>query len=64
MKILYRIAAINEDTGQEIGSNQTYSLGSLQEQFYKIEQAVNEAQIDYEEEALLLDDNEDAGLEK
>jgi len=63
MKIIYKITAINEDTGQEIGSNQTYSLGSLQEQFYKIEQAVNEAQIDEEEEALLLDDDEDAEKE-
>ena len=56
MEILYKLTAINEDTDEEIGRVEAYSLGSIMEQMYKIEHAVNLAIIEEGEDKRTFDE--------
>jgi hypothetical protein len=55
MKYLFILTCTNDDTGEDVGWIDAYSLESLQEQMHKIENSIKE----YEEYQKNRDDEED-----
>lgn len=58
-KIIYFLTATDDETGEDIGSIDAFSLESIQEQMHKIETSVKRYIDDKESEQEYMDDDEE-----